>query len=174
VASYTHDACKFFSRRFEHVDGQQHTANINSFLDGSMGAYASANNGHLPKTIIVYRAGLNRSQQVLKEADDYIAELDRMWEVNAPGVSKPCITIIHTSKRSAIRLFQKKGNMYDNCGAGTVIDDGITSANVFDFELVANNTKFPPPPTPHPYASFPSLLRFVCQHFCDCFVYDYF
>ena len=151
MASYTHDACKFFSRRFEHVDGQQHTANINSFLDGAMGAYATANNGFLPKTIIVYRAGLNRSQQVLTEADDYIAELDRMWQVNAPGVPKPCITIIHTSKRSAIRLFLKRGNIMDNCTAGTVIDDSITSANVFDFELVANNTKYASP-------VFPTLL----------------
>jgi hypothetical protein len=142
VASYTHDACKFFSRRFDYVEGQQHTANINTFLDGAMNAYANANNGNLPKTIIVYRAGLNRSQLVLKEADEYIAELDRMWEVNAAGVPKPCITVIHTSKRSAIRLFKKAGNFHDNCGAGTVIDEGITSPGVFDFELVANNTKY--------------------------------
>ena len=162
MASYTHDACKFFSRRFEHVDGQQHTANIKTFLDGAMGAYATANNGFLPKTIIVYRAGLNRSQQVLIEADDYIAELDRMWQVNAPGVPKPCITIIHTSKRSAIRLFQKKGNMMDNCAAGTVIDDNITSANVFDFELVANNTKCNPPHPPHSASSYVSS-RFFCR-----------
>ena len=108
-----------------------------------MGAYAGANNGHLPKTIVVYRAGLNRSQQVLKEADDYITELDRMWETNAAGVPKPCITVIHTSKRSAIRLFKRQGSgAHDNCGAGTVIDEGITSPNVFDFELVANNTKY--------------------------------
>ena len=107
-----------------------------------MGAYATANRGLLPKTIVVYRAGLNRSQQVLKEADDYIAELDRMWEAQASGVPKPCVTIIHTSKRSAIRLFKKQGSYHDNCGAGTVIDEGITSSAVFDFELVANNTKF--------------------------------
>jgi hypothetical protein len=161
VASYTHDACKFFSRHFEHIDGQQHIANINSFLDGAMGAYATANNLHLPKTIIVYRAGLNRSQQVLKEADDYIAELDRMWEVNAPGVEKPCITIIHTSKRSAIRLFQKRGNFVHNCDAGTVVDDNITSANVFDFELVANNTKCPPPPPPPPPLFYGLLHSFM-------------
>ena len=142
VASYTHDACKFFSRRFEFVEGHQHTSNINSFLDGAMGAYAGANNGHLPKTIVIYRAGLNRSQQVLKEADDYIAELDRLWELNAPaGTPKPCISVIHTTKRSAIRLFKKMGSAFDNCGAGTIIDEGITSANVFDFELVNNNTK---------------------------------
>jgi hypothetical protein len=143
------------------VEGQQHTANINSFLDGAMNAYATANNGHLPKTIIVYRAGLNRSQQVLKEADDYIAELDRMWEANAAGVAKPCITIIHTSKRSAIRLFKKQGSFHDNCGAGTVIDDGITSSAVFDFELVANNTKFAPLLICLFYLPIP---QFTCYH----------
>ncbi len=160
VASYTHDACKFYSRRFEPVEGQQHTTNINSFLDGAMGAYAQANNGNLPKTIIVYRAGLNRSQQVVKEADAYVAELDRMWEVNAPGVAKPCVSVIHTSKRSAIRLFKKQGNYHDNCGAGTVIDEGITSSCVFEFELVANNTKYA------------RLLQHHCVDMPQCIVCD--
>ena len=151
------------------MEGQQHTANINSFLDGAMNAYAGANNGHLPKTIIVYRAGLNRSQQVLKDADDYIAELDRMWEMNAAGVPKPCITVIHTSKRSAIRLFKKQGSFHDNCGAGTVIDEGITSSAVFDFELVANNTKFAPLFLPLFYSPIPRslvVMLFDCNNFC--------
>jgi hypothetical protein len=39
-------------------------------------------------------------------------------------------------------LFAKKGsNHFDNVVAGTIIDEGITSDSIFDFELVANNTK---------------------------------
>ena len=65
-----------------------------------------------------------------------------MWQENSPELPKPCIVIVHTSKRSAIRLFAKKGsNIFDNVVAGTIIDDGITSDSIFDFELVANNTK---------------------------------
>jgi hypothetical protein len=80
------------------------------------------------------------------EADQTLAALDAMWQENSPELPKPCIVIVHTSKRSAIRLFARKGsNLFDNVVAGTVIDDGITSDSIFDFELVANNTKRAPP-----------------------------
>ena len=76
------------------------------------------------------------------EADQTLVALDAMWQENSPDIPKPCVVIVHTSKRSAIRLFAKKGsNHFDNVVAGTIIDEGITSDSIFDFELVANNTK---------------------------------
>jgi len=75
------------------------------------------------------------------EADQTLAALDAIWQQNSPEIPKPCVVIVHTSKRSPIRLFAKKGSMVDNVNAGTIIDEGITSDSIYDFELVANNTK---------------------------------
>ena len=127
------------------------------------------------RTSHITRHTLSFSQ--VAEADQTLAALDAMWQENSPELPKPCIVIVHTSKRSAIRLFAKKGsNIFDNVVAGTIIDDGITSDSIFDFELVANNTKRVPlcrscvhcNPHAKPAAKLARACRRVCLRTTRC------
>lgn len=98
------------------------------------------NQNRLPENIIVFRDGVSEGQfkQVLEKELPYIRAA---CKTTYPANNSPKISIIVSVKRHQTRFFPTDKNHMTNSRNitnGTVVDRGVTQANIWDFFLTAH------------------------------------
>ncbi|KAJ1918058.1 hypothetical protein H4219_002838 [Mycoemilia scoparia] len=92
--------------------------------------------GALPQRVIMYRDGVSEGQ-FEQVANQEVPAIKRACQSFNKSYN-PKVTVVVVLKRHHIRMFPTKPNEADrsgNCQAGTVIDQGITNSQYYDFYL---------------------------------------
>ena len=126
---------------------------LRDLIKSSLDHFKKVNYNNLPKTIIIYRQGGNEKQteKIIKYELPKIIKSFEEYQTNY----KPKLTIFGVNKKTDLKFFEKNNNNgYRNIPAGTVIDKGVISPEVFEFYLQC----------PEVDQGTGSPVHFICLH----------
>ena len=107
---------------------------LNDLIKSALNYFSNANNGNLPKSVIIYRQGGNERQtekimkfdipKIIKSFEDYKENY------------KPKLSIFGVNKKTDLKFFERSNKEgYRNIPTGTVIDKEVISPDLFEFYL---------------------------------------
>lgn len=134
-------AVKYYSGVVEHNRGEEISGQLGVQIRMAMQTYVKMHDT-LPERVMFYRDGVGKGQHdaVLDTEIASVREVLEEFYKNA-GKPFPPFTFILVNKRLNTRFFMKVNGQTINPDPGTVVDDVVTSPDVFDFFLVSQSVR---------------------------------
>ena len=130
-ASYNPRFNKFYT---DYKIERQNENALNDLIKSALNYFSHINNGHLPKSVIIYRQGGNERQteKIMRFDVPRIVKSLEEYKENY----KPKLSIFGVNKKTDLKFFEKDNNHgYRNIPTGTVIDKDVISPELFEFYL---------------------------------------
>jgi eukaryotic translation initiation factor 2C len=140
VWSWDQWACRYSAVSRVQSPRTEMISDLKAMFTIALGAF-SKKNRIPPKRIFLFRDGVSEGEleqvasleiQAIKEA------IDQFWVKHKLPSAKPCLTFIVVGKRHHIRFFpqdSRDSDKSDNCHAGFIADNGLSSPMAHDFYL---------------------------------------
>nr|XP_041631297.1 protein argonaute-3 isoform X3 [Drosophila kikkawai] len=120
---------QWYSRAIVQTRGEEIVNGLSASFEDALKLYEKRN-GYLPESVVIYRDGIGDGQ--LNICSKY--EIPQFESVCRDRIK---ISFIVVQKRINTRLFSKNDNNFDNPLPGTIVDNHITRAKMYDFFLVS-------------------------------------
>ena len=126
---------RFFNKFYTDYKIERNNENaLNDLIKSALNYFSDANNGFLPKSVIIYRQGGNERQteKIMKFELPKIIKSFEEYKENY----KPKLSIFGVNKKTDLKFFERAGREgYRNIPTGTVIDKDVISPDLFEFYL---------------------------------------
>ena len=126
---------RFFNKFYTDYKIERNNENaLNDLIKSALNYFSDANNGFLPKSVIIYRQGGNERQteKIMKFELPKIMKSFEEYKENY----KPKLSIFGVNKKTDLKFFERAGREgYRNIPTGTVIDKDVISPDLFEFYL---------------------------------------
>ncbi|XP_060666296.1 protein argonaute-3-like [Drosophila nasuta] len=133
VASLNATYTQWYSKAVVQTKREELVNGLTSAFECAMESY-KRRNGYLPDSVIIYRDGVGDGQLNLCS----MYEIPQFEAISGKNIK---ITFIVVQKRINTRFFTGSNNNYTNPSPGTVVDKGITRAQMYDFFLVSQSVR---------------------------------
>ncbi|XP_051862423.1 protein argonaute-3-like isoform X1 [Drosophila albomicans] len=133
VASLNATYTQWYSKAVVQTKREELVNGLTSAFECALKSY-KRRNGYLPDSVIIYRDGVGDGQLNLCS----MFEIPQFEAISGKNIK---ITFIVVQKRINTRFFTGSNNNYTNPSPGTVVDKGITRAQMYDFFLVSQSVR---------------------------------
>ena len=126
---------EYFNKFYTDYKTEREDNNVlGSLIKSTLNHFSKVFINTLPKNVIIYIQGGNEKQneKIMKNELPKIIKAFEDYKVNY----KPNLSIFSVNKKTDLKFFEKNENGgYKNIPAGTVVDKGVISPDVFEFYL---------------------------------------
>ncbi|KAH8414715.1 hypothetical protein KR215_000969 [Drosophila sulfurigaster] len=133
VASLNATYTQWYSKAVVQTNQEEFVNGLTSAFECALKSY-KRRNGYLPDSVIIYRDGVGDGRVNLCS----MYEIPQFKAISGKNIK---ITFIVVQKRINTRYLTGSNNNYTNPSPGTVVDKGITRAQMYDFFLVFQSVR---------------------------------